>query len=112
MRNRARYRSRLFERHHFDLRVKLVFNSNGRPDVICGRTRDLSFHGIGVTLVREVAHQAPCLLVIRFPKIDQEVVLPAIVAHGQGSRFGLEFHRLSGEQKLLIQKICKALPPA
>ena len=46
MRARASYRSRTFERHHFDLRVKLVIHRNGRPDVIHGRTHDLSFSGI------------------------------------------------------------------
>jgi hypothetical protein len=112
MRARASYRSRTFERRHFDLRVKLVILRNGRPDVIHGRTHDLSFSGIGVTLVREIAEQTPCMLVLRFPKVDYEVRLPAVVTHGRGSRFGLQFHKLSGEQRLLIQKICKALPPA
>jgi hypothetical protein len=49
---------------------------------------------------------------LRFPKVEYEVQLPAVVTHGRGSRFGLQFHKLSGEQRLLIQKICKALPPA
>ena len=109
---RASYRSRIFQRHQFDLRVKLVVRRNGRNEVIHGRTRDLSFSGIGVTLVRDVAQQTPCLLVIRFPKTDLEVQFPAVVTQSRGSRFGLQFHKLSGEQRLLIQKICKALPPA
>lgn len=111
MRANANYRSRTFDRHRFDLRVKLVFHRNGRPDVIHGRTRDLSFSGMGVTLAHDIAHGTACLLVLRFPKTDYELQLPAVVTHGRGSRFGLQFHRLSGEQKLLIQKICRALPP-
>jgi hypothetical protein len=112
MRARANYRSRIFDRHRFDLRVKLIVHSNGRPHIIHGRSRDLSFSGVGVTLARDIARGTPCLLVIRFPKVDTEIQFPAIVTQGQGSRFGLEFQRLSGEQRLLIQKICKALPPA
>ena len=112
MRARANYRSRIFDRHHFDLRIKLVTHSNGRTNIIQGRSRDLSFSGMGVTLVRNVASGTPCLLILKFPKVDSEVQLPAVVTHGHGSRFGLQFHRLSGEQRLLIQKICKALPPA
>jgi len=112
MRARANYRSRLFDRHHFDLRVKLITNCNGRTEVIHGRSRDLSFSGIGVTLVRNVERGAPCVLILKFPKVDYELQLPAIVTNGRGSRFGLQFQRLSGEQRLLIQKICKALPPA
>ena len=108
----ASYRSRIFERRQFDLRVKLIVHRNGRNEVIHGRSRDLSFSGVGVTLVRDVAHQTPCLLLIRFPKTDVEVQLPAVVAQSRGSRFGLQFHKLSGEQRLLIQKICKALPQA
>jgi hypothetical protein len=112
MRARANYRSRLFDRHQFDLRLKLIINLYGRLNVIHGRTRDLSFSGMGVTLVRNVEHGTPCLLVLKFPKVDYEVRLPAVVTHGSGSRFGLQFHKLSGEQRLLIQKICRALPPA
>jgi hypothetical protein len=112
MRTRATYRSRIFERHEFDLRVKVLVKQNGRHDVIHGRTRDLSFSGMGVTLVRDLAHGTPCLLVIKFPKVDFEVQFPALVTQGRGSRFGMKFQRLSGEQRLLIQRICKALPPA
>lgn len=112
MRKRATYRSRIFERRHFDLRVKVLVQRNGRAEVVHGRTRDLSFSGIGVTLVRNLAEGTPCLLAIKFPKVDVEVQFPAMVVHGHGSRFGMQFQRLSGEQRLLIQKICKALPPA
>lgn len=110
MRANSTYRSRTFDRHRFDLRVKLVFHRNGRADVVHGRTRDLSFSGMGVTLACGVAHGTACLLVLRFPKTEYELKLPAVVTHGRGSHFGLQFQRLSGEQKLLIQKICKALP--
>ena len=110
MRSRATYRSRTFDRHRFDLRIKLVFNRNGRADVVHGRTRDLSFSGMGVVLSREVTHGTPCILLLKFPKTDIEVQLPAVVAHGKGFRYGVQFQSLTGEQKLLIQKICKALP--
>jgi PilZ domain len=112
MRVRADYRSRTFDRRSFDLRVKLVINRNGRPSTIHGRTRDLSFSGMGVTLACSVAQGTACLLVLKFPKVDYEVCLPAVVTHSHGSRFGLKFQQLSGEQRLLIQKICKALPAA
>ncbi len=112
MRTRATYRSRIFERHDFDLRVKVLVQQHGQTDTVHGRTRDLSFSGIGVTLVRNLAQGTPCVLIIKFPKVDFEAHFPAIVIQGQGSRFGLQFQRLSGEQRLLIQKICKALPAA
>lgn len=106
----ADYRSRTFDRRNFDLRIKVVFRRNGRNDIVHGRTRDLSFSGIGVVLSREIAHGTACVLVLRFPKVEFEVQLPAIVAHGKGFRCGLRFQSLSGEQRLLIQRICKALP--
>ena len=112
MRSGASYRSRTFNRHRFDLRVKLMLCSNGRRQVVHGRTRDLSFSGIGLTLAGSVEYGTPCLLLLKFPKVDLEVQLPAVVTHRSGSRYGLQFQQLSGEQKLLIQKICKALPTA
>jgi PilZ domain len=111
MRARASYRSRTFERHNFDLRVKLMLPCNGRANIIHGRSRDLSFSGMGVTLSQDVPRGTACLLVIKFPKVDFELQLPVRVTHSRGSRYGLQFHQLSGEQRLLIQKICKALPP-
>ncbi len=110
LRSRANYRSRLFERRRFDLRLKFLLKTNGRTEVLYGRSHDLSFSGIGVVLTRHLSHGTPGVLILRFPKVDFEVHLPAVVSHEQGFRCGLEFYRLSGEQKLLIQKICKALP--
>jgi hypothetical protein len=110
LRSSASYRSRIFDRHRFDLRVKLVIHRHGRPDVVHGRTRDLSFSGMGVVLSREIATGTACLLILKFPKTDIEVQLPAIVAYGRGFHCGFEFQKLTGQQKLLIQKICKALP--
>ena len=39
MRSGASYRSRTFNRHRFDLRVKLMLCSNGRRQVVHGRAR-------------------------------------------------------------------------
>ncbi len=110
MKSSANYRSRTFDRRRFDLRVKLVYLRNGRNDVVHGRTRDLSFSGIGVILSREIAHGTACVLVLKFPKVELEVQLPAVVTHVRGFRYGLQFQSLSGEQKLLIQRLCKSLP--
>jgi len=110
MRSGASYRSRTFDRHRFDIRVKIVINHYGRHRIIHGRTRDLSFTGMGVVLSREVASGTPCIILLKLPKTEIEVQLPAVVTQGKGFRCGVEFQRLTGEQKLLIQKICKALP--
>lgn len=110
MKASLRHRSRIFDRHRFDLRVKLVVQLQGRSDTIHGRTRDLSFSGMGIMLSREIARGTVCVLILKFPKTDVELRLPVIVAHAKGFRYGVEFQRLTGEQKLLIQKICKALP--
>ncbi len=104
------YRSRTFDRRRFDLRVKVVYRREGRNNVIHGRTSDLSFSGIGLVLTREIASGTACVLVMRFPRTEVELQLPAVVAQRRGFRCGLRFESLSGEQKLLIQKICKALP--
>ncbi len=110
MRSAANYRSRIFHRHRFDFRIKLIVNRDGRAEVVHGRTRDLSFGGIGVVLTRQLEYGTLGILVIKFPKVGVEVQLPTVVTHGKGFHCGLQFHKLSGEQKLLIQKICKALP--
>ena len=110
MRSTASYRSRTFDRRHFDLRVKVVCRRNGRKEIIHGRTSDLSFSGIGVVLSSELPYGTACVLILKFPKVDFDVELPAVVTQGKGFRCGMQFQSLSGEQKLMIQKICKALP--
>ncbi len=112
MRSSAKFRSRTFDRHRFDLRIKVLCRIDGFNRVNYGRTSDLSFTGVGVVLSQPLEYGTPCIVVMRFPKTDVEVQLPATVAHGRGFRCGLQFQSLSGEQKLLIQKICKALPPS
>ncbi len=110
MRSFSHYRSRTFDRRRFDLRVKVLFHHEGHKRVTYGRTRDLSFSGIGVIVSHQLANGTPCIIVLRFPRTDIEVQLPAVVANGRGFSCGLQFQQLSGEQKLLIQRICKALP--
>lgn len=106
------YRSRIFRRHRLDLRIKLFVPSSRprNPALIHGRSRDLSYGGIGIVLTQPVAHGTPAMLVFRVPVLDIEIALPAVVTHRAGSRYGLRFVQLSAEQKLLIQRICRALP--
>lgn len=102
------YRSRIFRRHSFDLRIKLYIPGRHRPELIYGRSRDLSYGGAGLLLTREVADGTPAVLV--FQLAENEVQLPGIVTHRKGFRCGIRFVRLSPEQKYLVQHICRALP--
>lgn len=100
-------RSRLFQRHGFDLRVRLYIN--GRRTALHGRTRDLSYGGASVTIAECLAIGTSVMLALRMPNSEHEVRLPAKVSHRKGSRCGLQFTALSAEQKILVQRICKAL---
>ncbi len=110
MRTRANFRSRTFDRRRFDLRIKFLTRVSGRTETIYGRSHDLSFSGIGVVLSRQLPCGTPGIVLLRFPKVDYELQLPVLVTHQHGFRCGLQFQQLSAPQKLLIQKICKALP--
>jgi hypothetical protein len=101
--------NRMFRRERFDWRVKVLLPNGGRIDTVYGRTHDISYGGMGVVVTRTIKQDTPVLVIFKLPQIDAEIRLPAFVSHGSGFRCGLKFAKLSPEQKLLVQRICRAL---
>jgi c-di-GMP-binding flagellar brake protein YcgR len=106
---RAAFANRIFRRERLDLRVKVLVPNGQRIETVYGRTSDISYGGMGVILTRTMEQGTPVMILFRLPKVDMDIQVPAFVSHRSGLRCGLRFAQLSAEQKLLIQRICRAL---
>lgn len=72
-------------------------------------SRDLSQHGSAVIVWGELAVGEKVSLAYRFPQIEEEIVVPAVVRHAIEHRYGLEF--VSDDHKQLeaqLVRICRA----
>ncbi|HYE23964.1 MAG TPA: PilZ domain-containing protein [Clostridia bacterium] len=99
----------MFDRHGFDVRLKVYVSRAGLVQAVSGRTNDLSFGGLGATLTENLPAGTLALVAFRLPAMQFEVLLPATVQHTHHSRCGLRFADLNGEQKALVHGIWHAL---
>jgi len=106
----ARDTSRQTQRRPFDFRIKLVIRDHGNEQVIHGRSRDLSYGGLGATLTGEIPAGTVAEIRFALPNVQREFRFPARLVHRSGFRCGLRFSALSPDQRFLIQRICLALP--
>lgn len=107
---RDAFASRMWDRRRFDLRVTVTSSGDGTPEVIQGRTRDLSYQGIGLWLTRELPESLPVVITLRIAVANREIRLPAVLRHRRGFRCGFQFEKLSPESRIFVQQLHRALP--
>ena len=71
-------------------------------------SRDLSQRGSAVIVWGELAIGEKVSLAFRFPKSDEEIVLPAVVRHSIEHRYGMEFVGDHKQLEAQVMKICRA----
>jgi len=113
------FASRISQRRLFDFRVRVSAATSDRPLIVHGRTRDLSFGGIGLHLTRELPEGTRAIITVRTSAVPKnkpqassvhEFHLPAVLRHRKGFRCGFQFVRLSPEAKLFVQQLHRLLP--
>ena len=111
--------NRVWQRRLFDFRVRVSAAMPGRQLLVHGRTRDLSFGGMGLHLTRELPEGTRAIITVRTsavpksnpqPESVHEFHLPAVLRHRKGFRCGFQFVRLSPEAKVFIQQLHRRLP--
>jgi len=111
--------SRVWQRRKFDFRVRVSAATQGSPTVVHGRTRDLSFGGMGLHLTRELPEGTAAIISLRTaavpkhnpkPESIHEFHLPAVLRHRRGFRCGFQFVQLTPEAKLFVQQLHRLLP--
>jgi hypothetical protein len=113
------FANRLWQRRLFDLRVRVSTGQSGSAQVVHGRTRDISFGGMGLHLTRELPEGTTAIISVRTtavpksypqPESVHEFHLPAVLRHRKGFRCGFQFVRLTPEAKLFVQQLHRLLP--
>jgi hypothetical protein len=98
---------RRWNRHKIDIRLKVtVALADGTEIAVFGRANTLSQGGIGAYIPASIALGAPVNLELTFPYSANEVRVKAVVRHGEGFRYGLEFVEVPREIQQTIVQSC------
>lgn len=92
-------------RFHVQVPLSVVVQSGGKPQVIHGRSRDLSENGIGGTIEGELESGTTVWLHVPLPT-GPAIDTRAQVRHRTGRVYGLEFLGLEAGAKASIRRFC------
>jgi hypothetical protein len=94
---------RTVRRYPLDARVDVITLRSGIPDSLPGRCTDLSEDGLGAIIAGDLSTGQQIGIELRLPHVNVPVQARALVRHDQGLRFGLQFLKLTPEQREMIR---------
>jgi hypothetical protein len=100
--------SRRWTRYKIDVRLKVSFSAEGKPNEAFGRANSLSRGGLGAYIPVSIPVGATVSLEMTFPYSSTEAKLDAVVRTCEGFRYGLEFTRVPDDVQAMLRKNCGA----
>ncbi len=100
---------RRWRRYEVDLRIKISFTRDGQPISLQGRGHDVSVGGLAVFLAHEIMLGTAVLVEFSMPYTRIPLVVPAVVRHRDGFRYGMEFMRITERQRQDLTRLCESL---
>jgi hypothetical protein len=94
---------RTFRRYPLAVRVDVITLRSGIPDSLPGRCTDLSEDGVGAIIAGDLTTGQQIGIELRLPHINVPVQARALIRHDQGLHFGLQFLKLTPEQREMIR---------
>ncbi len=101
--------SRKYSRYKVDIRVKVVVRTNGRSEIIHGRSNHLGIGGMGVTLTQQLERGTLAILEFKIPGCEA-FKMRSELRYRSGFKCGFQFLEVSAEQRALIRSFCSELP--
>lgn len=99
-------KTRRWSRFKVEVRVKVVLPNRG---AIYGQGSDISEGGMALFVPTELETGQTVQAEILLPYCREKVMLRGVVRNRDGFRYGVEFSALSDHEKLLIERVCRAL---
>ena len=99
-------KTRRWSRYEVEVRVKVVLPNRG---AIYGQGSDVSQGGMALFIPTELEKGQTVQAEILLPYTREKVMLRGVVRNREGFRYGIEFADLSDHEKLLIERVCRAL---
>jgi hypothetical protein len=98
--------ARRWTRHKIDVRLKVLFHTEGQNTAAFGRANNLSQGGIGAYIPCSIPVGTTVSLELTFPYASSEAKIDAVIRSCEGFRYGLEFTRVSRDVQEMIVKNC------
>jgi hypothetical protein len=99
-------KTRRWSRYKVEVRVKVVLPNRG---AVYGQGSDISEGGMALFLATELASGQTIQAEIQLPYCQEKAVLCGVVRNRDGFRYGVEFAALTDHERLLIERVCRAL---
>ena len=99
-------KTRRWSRYKVEVRVKVVLPNRG---AIYGQGSDISEGGMALFLPTELENGQTIVSELLLPYCREKALLRGVVRNRAGFRYGIEFLKLTDHEKLLIERVCKAL---
>ena len=99
-------KTRRWCRYQVEVRVKVVLPNRG---AIYGQGSDVSEGGMALFIPTELENGQTVQAEILLPYCREKVMLRGVVRSREGFRYGIEFTALADHEKLLIERVCRAL---
>jgi hypothetical protein len=94
---------RAFRRYPLDARLDVITLRSGIPDSVPGRCTNLSEEGVGAVIAAELATEQHVGIELKLPHVSVPLQARAVVRHDNGLHFGLQFLKMSPEQREMIR---------
>ncbi len=101
--------TRLYHRYQLATPVILTTLGPGQPEIVLGRTLEMSEAGVGGLFTSRLAEGAIVRLELTLPLASQPISIEAILRNRVGYRYGFEFAALSIEHRETVTKACRSL---
>jgi hypothetical protein len=89
--------------------VRLVIRTK---EILNGRTKDVGEGGLGATIPATIDNDEIVELEFQLPGTAEPLRLKAEIRYNQGFQYGFKFLRATDEQREIIRKAIRDLPPA
>lgn len=100
---------RRYARYQLDVRIQASVFREGITTTLWGRTSELGQDGVGATLTGELMPGEVASIEIPVPVAPFLIKLRAIVRYSDGLHCGLEFLRVTEEQRRTLSRACEVL---
>jgi hypothetical protein len=100
---------RRYTRYRLDVRIQASVFREGTTTTLWGRTSELGQDGVGATLTGELKPGEVVSMEFPVPVASSLIRLRAIVRYCHGLHCGLEFLRVTEDQRRTLSRVCEVL---
>jgi c-di-GMP-binding flagellar brake protein YcgR len=101
--------ARRWRRYRVELQIKVFVIEDGAQKIVYGQGTDVSEGGMSAHIPLELNEGSHLELELMFPHSQDQIRVAAIVRNRNGSRYGLEYARVSPTDREMLGRSIRAL---